>query len=111
MFELANLGELEKLTMSIITPQVVHEGQVCCLDDPMRRKIRHAMFGARGPKSGRSVLEQRELLGQFTKEIVEPILESLPPQAAPTAVLILYQEFVDAVFIQPIWEGDVGGTG
>ena len=111
MFESANLKELESLTMGLLTPQVVHEGQMWNLDDPTRRKIRHAMFGSRGPNRGRTVLEQRELLNQFTKMIVEPIMDSFPPAAAPTAVLILYQEFVDAVFIQPIWEGDVGGAG
>lgn len=111
MFDSANLKELEAITLGLITPQVVEDGNIGNLDDPTRRKIRHAMFGARGPNRGRSVLEQRELLNQFTKMIVEPILESFPPAAAPTAVLILYQEFVDAVFIQPIWEGDVGGAG
>jgi hypothetical protein len=114
MFESANLQELGSLTRSVITPQVVEEGKTWNLDDQLRRKIRLAMFGSRRPRadhSAVSVPEQRELLREFTKRVVEPIVASFPPHTAAWAVLMLYQEFVDAVFIQPLWESDVGGGG
>lgn len=114
MFEHVNHQDLEKVTMSVITPQVVEEGRPWTITPDVRRRIRHAMFGARGTGGGLAdapVAEQRELLSQFTKMVVEPIVASLPATVSPWAVLILYQEFVDAVFIQPLWDGDVGGAG
>jgi hypothetical protein len=114
MFEFTNLEELKRLTLSILTPQVIEKGKSWTLESEMQRKIRHALFGARGATIGlasASIPEQREVLSQFTNEVVEPIIASLPAAASPLAVLILYQEFVDAVFIQPLWEADVGGAG
>ena len=49
------------------------------------------------------------LLSQFTKKVAGPIIEALPPHTASWAVLMLYEEFVDAVFIGTVWEPDVGG--
>ena len=113
MFESANLQELTKVTLSILTPQVIEQGKSWRIDGDQRRKIRQAMFGTRAARSapaGDSVPEQREALNQFTTRVVEPIIAALPAAASPLAVLILYQEFVDAVFIQPLWDADVGGA-
>ena len=112
MFKFANLEELAKVVQRVITPEVVSGGTIRKLNDDQRRKIRLAMF-APGSFHGRiasaSVPEQRELLSQFTNMVAGPISELLPPSTAAFAVLVLYEEFVNAVFIQPVWEADVGG--
>lgn len=113
MFNTANLDELRRITQGVITQEAVEEGKTWKLDDHQRRQIRRAMFGPGKPNSGnghRSVREQREMLNQFTKMVVDPIIESLPQDIAACAVLVLYEEFVDAVFIQPSWEEE-GGAG
>jgi hypothetical protein len=112
MFESANLVELAKLAESVITPEVVSEGKMWQLNDNLRHKIRLAMFGPGKPSCGSadlSVAERKELLSQFTKMVAGPIIESLPIYTAAWAVLMLYEEFVDAVLIQPLWEADLGG--
>ena len=113
MFESANLEELAKVVQGVITPEVVSEARMWELNDHLRHKIRLAMFGPGSPNRGNadiSVAEQKELLSQFSKMVAGPIIESLPPYTAAWAVLMLYEEFVDAVFIDPAWEPDLGGT-
>ena len=69
------------------------------------------MFGPGNTNGGLAaiaVLDQKEMLSQFTKRVAGPIIQSLPPHTAAWAVLMLYEEFVDAVFIHPV-EADVGG--
>jgi hypothetical protein len=112
MFESANLLELTKIVKSLITPEVVAKANMPKLNGPLRHKIRLAMFGPGRPNGGVadfSVAEQREMLSEFTKKVAGPIIEALPANAAAFAVLMLYEEFVDAVFIRPVWEADVGG--
>ena len=112
MFKSVNSEELAKIVQTVITPDLVAEGKMWKLNDHLRHKIRMAMFGPGWP-NGRiadaSVLEQREMLSQFTKMVAAPIISALPKHTAAFAVLMLYEEFVNAVFIQPVWEADVGG--
>jgi hypothetical protein len=80
------------------------------MNGDLRRKIRRAMFGPGSPYGGPddiSAMEQSDLLSQFSKKVAGPIIETLPPHTAAWAVLMLYEEFVDAVFVHPAW--DVGG--
>ena len=112
MFESANLQELVKAVQVAITPEVIGEGKMWKLNDQLRHKIRLAMFGPGRPGSGFadvSVAEQRERLSQFTKMVAGPIIESLPPDTAAWAVVLLYEEFVDAVFVHPVRDADLGG--
>jgi hypothetical protein len=112
MFESVNLEELAKVVQSVITPEVVSEGKTWKLNDNLRHRIRLAIFGSGRPTSGladASAPEQKEMLSQFTNRIAGPIIESLPPHTAALAALMLYEEFVDMVFIQPVLEADVGG--
>jgi hypothetical protein len=114
MFESANLKELAKVVQGVITPEVVSEGKMWKLNNNQRHKVRLAMFGPGKPSGGSadlSLWEQKEVLSQFTKKVAGPIIESLPPYTAAWAVLMLYEEFVDAVLIQPLCEADVGGGG
>jgi hypothetical protein len=71
------------------------------------------MFGPGWP-NGRiadsTVPEQRDVVSQFTKMVAGPIIDLLPTYTAAFAVLMLYEEFVNAVFIHAVWE-DVGGRG
>jgi hypothetical protein len=112
MFEQANLQELAKVVQGVITPEVVTDGKMWKLNDQVRHKIHLAMLGP-GWRNGRiadaSAPEQRELLSQFSKVVAGPIIELLPAHTAAFAVLMLYEEFVNAVFINPVWEADVGG--
>ena len=112
MFESANLEELAKIVQSVITPEVVSEAKMWKLTDHQRHKIRLAMFGPGSPNVGVAEVsgpDQKVLLSQFTKKVAGPIIEALPPHTAAWAVLMLYEEFVDAVFIGTVWEPDVGG--
>ena len=112
MFESVNLKELAKVVQSVITPEVVSEGGTWRLNERLRHKIHFAMFGPGRPNGGifdMSTLEQRELLSQFTEMVAGPIIESLPPDTGAWAAVMLYEEFVDAVFIQPLCEADAGG--
>jgi hypothetical protein len=112
MFESVNLVELAKVVKSVITPEVVSEGKMWTLNDQQRHKIRLAMFGPGRPNGGiadGSPEEQRELLSEFTSRVAGPIIEALPPHTAAWAMLMLYEEFVDAVFVQAVMEADVGG--
>src|SRR6267154_1033256 len=99
MFESANLEELARVVQRVITPEVVSDGKPWELNDQLRREIRLAMFGRGRPSGGNvavSLAEQKELLGQFTKMVAGPIIGSLSPHTAAWAVLMLYEEFVDA---------------
>ena len=112
MFETANLEELAKLLQSVITPQVVADGKMWKLNDQTRHKIRLAMFGRGRPNNSManvSAAEQSEMLDQFTAKVAGPMIERLPPHTAAWGVLMLYEEFVNAVFVHPFWESEVGG--
>ena len=112
MFESANLEELAKLLQSVITPQVVGDGKMWKLTDPTRHKIRLAMFGRGRPSNSLnadSPAKQSELLSQFTAKVAGPMIERLPPHTAAWGVLMLYEEFVNVVFVNPFWESEVGG--
>ena len=112
MFESANLEELAKIVQIVITPEVVSEAEMWKLNDQLRHKIRLAMFGPGRPNGGIAAVsapEQRELMSQFSKMVAGPIIEALPPHTAAWAVLMLYEEFVDAVFVHPDGEAEVGG--
>ena len=58
-----------------------------------------------------SAEDQSDLLSAFSKRVAGPLIELLPPHTAAFAVLMLYEEFVQAVFIQPALEADVGNEG
>src|SRR5260370_23392596 len=112
MFESANMEELAKVVHSVITPEVVADGKMWKLNEQLRHKIRLAMFGPGRPNGGNAVVavaDQKELMSQFTTRIAGPIIESLPPHTSAWAVLMLYEEFVNAVFLHPVWDADVGG--
>ena len=112
MLESTNLKELAKVVQSVITPETVAETKMWKINDSLRHKLRLAMFGPGRPNGGMtdvSVTEQRELLSQFTQMVAGPIMEWLPPNIAAYGVLLLYEEFVNAVFIHPTCEADVGG--
>ena len=112
MFESVNVLELAKVVQGVITPEVVSEGKIWRLNDNLRHKIRLAMFGPGRPNGGSadvSVPEQQELLSQFSKMVAGPIIELLPPDTAAWAVVMLYEEFVNEVFVHPLCEADVGG--
>jgi hypothetical protein len=112
MFESVNVRELAKIVQSVITTEAVSEGKIWRMNDHLRHKIRLAMFGPGRPNGGSvevSMRDQRELLSQFSKMIAGPIIEALPADTAARAVVMLYEEFVDAVFVRPLCEADVGG--
>ena len=114
MFESANLVELAKIAQSVITPEVVAGSKVWKLNEQSRHNIRVAMFGRGNPDLGMadaSVQEQNALLTDFTRVVAGPLIELLPPHSAAFAVLMLYEEFVKAVFIQPVLEAEIGGEG
>ncbi len=112
MFEQVNVEELEKIVRGVITPEVVTEGNLWHLNDGLRGRIRRAMFGPGRPTGGianLSATEQRAVTNMFTKKVASPLIDSLPAHTSAWAVLMLYDEFVNAVFIQPEWDGDIGG--
>lgn len=112
MFEATNLDSLAELVQSVITPDVVAQGKMSKLNDQQRHKIHLALFGPEKPSAtDASIAEQKEMVSQFTTRIAGPIIEALPTDIAAFAVLMLYEEFVNAVFIQPVVEADVGGLG
>ena len=114
MFESANLAELAKIAQSVITPAVLAGSKAWKLSAQQRLTVRVAMFGHGRPDSGltdASAEDQSDLLSAFTKRVAGPIIEQLPPHTAAFAVLMLYEEFVKAVFIQPALEADVGNEG
>lgn len=112
MFDSVNRQELARLVQSVITTEVVSDGKLWKLDEPLRRKIRNAMFGPGRPRPGAaevSPTDQREMLSQFNQRVAGPMIEALPPHTAAWAVLMLYEEFVDAVFVLPYCGADIGG--
>jgi hypothetical protein len=111
MFATVNLNEIRKIAHAVITEDTVARGRPWKLDNQQRKRIRVAMFGASRPKGkygALSPIEQKELTGEFTKSVINPLLESLPQDVAAWAALVLYEEFVDAVFIQPLQEDEAG---
>ena len=114
MFESANLAELAKIAQRVITPAVLAGSKACKLSEQDRHDIRVAMFGHERPDNGltdTSAEDQSDLLSAFSKRVAGPLIELLPPHTAAFAVLMLYEEFVQAVFIQPALEADVGNEG
>lgn len=111
MFESANLPELARLAQSVITAKVVSGSKSWHLNDDIRQKIRAALFGRHKPDSAVAVIpphEQKELLDQFSQCVAAPVIQLLPAETAAFAVLVLYEEFVNTVFIDPVMESDVG---
>src|SRR4051812_10065910 len=114
MFVSANLVELAKLAQSVITQDVISGSKVWKLNEHTRHALRTAMFGRAKPSydvTDASAQEQGKLLGEFTGTVAGPMIELLPPDTAAFAVLMLYEEFVKAVFIQPLLEEELGGEG
>jgi hypothetical protein len=114
MFASVNLAELAALARSVITQDVISGSKVWKLDAHARRAIRVAMFGRAKPAcdvAGASAQEQSEVLSEFTSTVAGPLITRLPPDTAALAVLMLYEEFVKAVFIQPLSEDELGGEG
>jgi hypothetical protein len=112
MFDHANPESLVKVVRSVITPEVVSEGKYWELNDRQRHDIHLAMFGPGAPSvtnAQTSPHEKKELQRQFTETVARPLMRALPPHTAAWGVLMLYHEFVDAVYVRPIWEADIGG--
>jgi hypothetical protein len=112
MFDHANPESLVKVVRSVITSDVVSEGKYWELDDRQRQDIHLAMFGPGTPSVGNphaSLPEQKEAQREFTEKVARPVLRALPPHTGAWGVLLLYHEFVDAVYIRPVWEADIGG--
>jgi hypothetical protein len=112
VFRRAAASPLRRIVGGIITQDAVDQGRTWKLTNHQRQKIRHAIFGAgmAGSADGElSPTDRKELFSEFTKKVVDPLIETLPKEIAAWAVLMVYEEFVDAVFIQPFWEKDIGG--
>jgi len=111
MFESANPKELTKVVQSVITPEVVSDGKAWELSGKQRDRVRLAMFGPGRPTGGGTVsrAEHKEILKQFKDKIAGPMLGSSPSHKARCGVLMVYEVFVDEVFIRPVWEPDLGG--
>ena len=114
MFESVNLVALANIAQSVVTPEVAAGAKAWRVDDHQRHRLHHALFnrGKPGPDvEGASSEEQSTLLSQFTTCVAGPLIELLPPTVAPFAVLMLYEEFVKAVFIQSVLQVETGGEG
>ncbi len=114
MFALANVVELARIAQSVISQDVVSGSKVWRLNEQSRYDLRLAMFGRAKPDCDMidvSPQDQSDLLSEFTETVAGPIIELLPPHTAALAALMLYEEFVKAVFIQPLTEEEVGGEG
>jgi hypothetical protein len=112
MFESTNLPELAKLAQGIIATQGTSRSKPWNLTDDVHRRIHAAMFGRGVPDrhiADASAQEQKGLLNLFTQNVAGPIIELLPSDIAAFAVLLLYEEFVNGVFIDPMMEADIGG--
>jgi hypothetical protein len=114
MFESVNLAALANIAQSVITPEVATGTKAWRVDSHQRHRLYHALFprGKPGPDvEGASPEDQNALLSQFTACVASPLIEFLPPAIAPFAVLMLYEEFVKAVFIQSVLQVETGGEG
>ena len=114
MFAAANLPELARIARAVITPDVVAGAQVWKVDDKTRHDIRVALFGRAKPvfkTSDPTTRDQNTLLSDFTATVAGPLIAQLPADVGAFAMLMLYEEFVKAVFIQSVLEAEVGGEG
>ena len=48
-------------------------------------------------------------IANTAEKIAEPMTRAFPPHKAGCGVLMVYEVFVDEVFINPVWEPDLGG--
>jgi len=112
MFDHANPESLVKVVRSVITPEVVLDGKHWELSDRQRNDVRVAMFGPGAPSvtnAQTSSAEHKELQRQFSETVARPLMRALPAHTAAWGVLMLYHEFVDAVYVRHVWEADFGG--
>src|SRR5687767_12863385 len=111
MFETVNLAALADIAQSVISSEVAAGTKPWRVDDRQRQRLYHALFNRGKPDphvADATPEEQTALLGQFTTHVAGPLIELLPPTTAAFAVLMLYEEFVRAVFIQPMLRAETG---
>ncbi len=114
MFAAANLKELAHVAQTVITPEVVSGGDVWHVDEPTRHAIRVALFGRARPDlrtAETAAQDQNAVLRAFTATVAGPLIARLPADVGAFAMLMLYEEFVKAVFIQAVLEAEIGGEG